>query len=54
MKIDIPDHSREELTKLRCWFTGYHAGKGDINILGIPGELILRQLIVAIDKKKDN
>jgi hypothetical protein len=53
MKVDIPEHSREELTKIRCWLTGYHAGKGSSDIKSIPGEFIIRQLIMAIDNKKE-
>ena len=52
MKVDIPKHSREELTKLRCFLSGYHAGKGG-GPLTIPGELILIQLIMAIDDSKE-
>jgi len=51
VKVDVPDHSREELTKLRCFLTGYHAGKGETGLtLSVPGELILRQIIMAIDE----
>jgi hypothetical protein len=53
MKVEIPDHSREELTKLRCFLTGYHHGKGEGVTSILPGELILRQLIMAIDASKE-
>lgn len=51
MIVDIPDHSREELTKLRCFLTGYRQGRGDKHT-SIPGEEVLRLLIMAIDSKE--
>ena len=49
--IEVQDHWRAELTKLRCYLEGYNDGR---NIPGklkpnVPGEMVLRQIIVAID-----
>lgn len=42
---------RAELTKVRCWMTGFAAGRHGSNTLaGIPGEDSLRQTIQAIDE----
>ena len=52
--MEVEDFWRGELTKLRCWLEGYKAGKsfpGSIEPT-IPGFLIIRQLIMAIDKAK--
>lgn len=53
-KIEVQDHWKTELTKLRCWCTGFKAGRstpGTVfdpdNVL--PGEEVLRQIIMAID-----
>ena len=46
MKVKIPDYTYEELTKLRCWLSGYKEGRN--MKLSIPGEDILRQLLIAI------
>jgi len=39
---------RSELTKVRCWLTGFHAGQGD-KLGHIPGEDSIRQIILALD-----
>lgn len=47
MKVDIPTLQmlRGELTKVRCWITGFkEAGKN-----GPPGEDAIRQTIMLID-----
>lgn len=46
--IEVKDYYRGELTKLRCWLTGFHEGRGSASSR-CPGEDILRQLIIAID-----
>ena len=49
-KIDVESHWHHELAKVRCWLTGYHAGRsapGSIPV-SIPGEDVLRQIQVAI------
>jgi len=54
-KIEVQDHWRHELTKLRCWLTGYNDGRsipGQIPNM-VPGEEILRQLIMAIDNAEE-
>jgi hypothetical protein len=42
-----------ELVKLRCWISGFQAARkvpGQINIDNyVPGEDVLRQIIIAID-----
>lgn len=43
---------RGELTKVRCWITGFQAGRsspGSLNV-GIPGDDSLRQIIILIDE----
>lgn len=43
---------RGELTKVRCWMTGFQAGRtspGSLNV-GIPGDDSLRQIIQLIDE----
>lgn len=54
-KVDVKDHWREELTKLRCWITGFNAGRTPPGSLSnnLPGEDVLRQIIQAIDNAKD-
>ncbi|MBB5700168.1 hypothetical protein FHS76_000006 [Ochrobactrum daejeonense] len=47
-QIDKMHSLRSELTKVRCWLTGYHAGS-KTNV-GIPGEDSLRQTIMLIDE----
>ena len=51
--VKIPEHAREELTKLRCFLTGYHHGRGEALTSFVPGELIIRQLINAIDQSSN-
>ena len=54
-KVEIQDHWRHELTKLRCWINGFQSGRktpGVINLDNhIPGEEVLRQIIMAIDEE---
>lgn len=54
-KIEVQDHWRHELTKLRCWLTGYNDGRRVPGALPpmVPGEMILRQIIMAIDDAKE-
>lgn len=54
-KIEVQDHWRMELTKLRCWLTGYNDGRSAPGHLQqmVPGETILRQIIAAIDDAKE-
>lgn len=56
-KIEVEDHWKMELQKLRCWLSGFNAGRktpGEINLDHyIPGQDVLRQIIVAIDDAKD-
>lgn len=54
VKVEVQDFWREELTKLRCWLEGYKNGRsfpGSIEPT-IPGFLIVRQIIMAIDEAK--
>jgi hypothetical protein len=51
IRVKVPDYTREELTKLRCFITGYKEGRKGEHFF-IPGEDILRQLIQCIDKSK--
>jgi hypothetical protein len=44
-------HWRGELTKLRCWITGFYAGRGGNS--QIPGEQVLWQIIQAIDDAEE-
>lgn len=57
-KVEVQDHWRYELTKLRCWIGGFRAGRnlpGQVNLENyIPGEDVLRQIIMAIDDAKEN
>lgn len=52
-KIEVKDHWKYELAKLRCWLSGYKAGRslpGQIDLNNhIPGEDTIRQIIMAID-----
>ena len=50
LTIPVRNHYRGELTKLRCWISGYREGRGNQPFGAIPGEDILRQLILAIDE----
>ena len=49
-KIDVEPHWHHELAKVRCWLTGYHAGRSapGSSPSTIPGEDVLRQIQVAI------
>ncbi len=54
-KIEVQHYWRDELTKLRCWLQGYNDGRhipGNLSP-SVPGEMILRQIIMAIDDAKD-
>ena len=53
-KIEVKDHWRQELTKLRCYLTGYNDGRRVPGALPpmVPGEDVLRQIIMAIDEVK--
>lgn len=55
-QIVIQDGWRYQLTKMRCWISGYKAGRhvpGSLNLdSDIPGEDVLRQIILAIDEAK--
>lgn len=54
-KIEVQDHWRIELTKLRCWLSGFSEGRtvpGHLQHM-VPGEVVLRQIISAIDDVKE-
>jgi len=54
-KIEVQDHWRNELTKLRCWLSGFSEGRqipGQLQYM-VPGELVLKQIISAIDDSKN-
>ena len=55
-KIEVADHWQIELAKLRCWITGWKAGRslpGSINIENyVPGEDTIRQILMAISDTK--
>jgi hypothetical protein len=55
-KMEVQDHWRTELTKVRCWITGFQAGRRTPGVIDldnhIPGEEVLRQIIMAIDEAK--
>lgn len=57
-KIEVQPHWRGELTKVRCWISGWEAGRrhpGSLNALdSVPGDDVLRQIIMAIDDAKEN
>lgn len=50
-KIKVASHWRHQLTQMRCWVDGYKAGRNDPGAMPyhIPGEDVLRQIIMAID-----
>lgn len=50
-KMVVKDHWRSELSKLRCWISGYHAGRHvpGTSTPHLPGENVLWQIIMAID-----
>jgi hypothetical protein len=54
-KIEVQDHWRDELTKLRCWLSGYNDGRSMPGHLqpSVPGQDILRQIMSAIDDAKN-
>lgn len=56
-KVEVKDHWKYELQKLRCWISGFRAGRtfpGQVNIENyVPGEDVLRQIIIAIDDAKE-
>ena len=51
-KLVVEDHWKIELQKLRCWISGFRAGRtlpGQVNLESyVPGEDVLRQIVVAI------
>ena len=56
-KIEVKDHWKSQLQQLRCWIGGFRAGRtlpGQVNIENyVPGEDVLRQIIIAIDDAKE-
>lgn len=56
-KIVVEQHWGKELQKLRCWISGFRAGRslpGQYNIDNhLPGEDVLRQIVMAIDEAKE-
>lgn len=50
--LEVKDHWRGELTKVRCWIEGYRQGTG--GRYSVPGEDALRQIINAIDEAKES
>jgi hypothetical protein len=56
-KIEVQDHWKIELQKLRCWISGFNAGRKTPGVTNldnyIPGEDVLRQIIIAIDDVKE-
>jgi hypothetical protein len=56
-KINVEQHWKIELQKLRCWIGGFRAGRtlpGSVNLESyVPGEDVLRQIILAIDDAKE-
>ena len=57
-QIVVQDSWRYQLTKVRCWISGYKAGRnipGTLNLdSDIPGEQVLAQIMLAIDNAKEN
>lgn len=49
-KVEVEPHWLHELAKVRCWLSGYHAGRSAPGSTpgSIPGEDVLRQIQVAI------
>lgn len=49
-KVEVEPHWLHELAKVRCWLSGYHAGRSAPGSMpgSIPGEDVLRQIQVAI------
>ena len=56
-KIEVQEHWQIELQKLRCWISGFRAGRtlpGSVNLEGyVPGENVLSQIVMAISDAKD-
>lgn len=54
-KIEVQDHWRHEITKLRSWIAGYNDGRSTPGHLhpSVPGEDVLRQIMSAIDDAKN-
>lgn len=56
-KIQVEPHWHSELSKLRCWISGWRAGRslpGQMDLNNhIPGEEVLRQIIMSIDDAKE-
>jgi hypothetical protein len=56
-KIQVEQHWKIELQKLRCWISGFQAGRKTPGVIDldnyIPGEEVLRQIIMAIDAAKE-
>lgn len=56
-KIEVQDHWQIELQKLRCWISGFRAGRtlpGTANLESyVPGENVLSQIVMAISDAKD-
>jgi hypothetical protein len=56
-KIEVQEHWQIELQKLRCWISGFRAGRtlpGTVNLESyVPGEDVLRQIVLAISDTKD-
>lgn len=48
--IKVEEHWKSELTKLRCWLTGFKTGRGNDFPNAIPGEDVLRQICQAISE----
>ena len=55
-KIVVPDHWAHELSKLRCWISGWRAARtlpGQMNLENVvPGEDTIRQILMAINDSK--
>lgn len=56
-KIEVKDHWKIELQKLRCWIGGFQAARKTPGVVNldhyVPGEDVLRQIIMAIDDAKE-
>jgi len=56
-QLIVQDHWKIELAKLRCWINGWQAGRrlpGSTDMATyVPGEDVLRQIIIAIDDAKE-
>lgn len=51
-RIEVKDHWRHQLTQVRCWISGFTAGRHVPGTLAtsIPGEAVIHQIILAIDE----